>query len=191
MSDKVYTSSFTGPQIDEAVDKVINGDIEGSHIKEGSIPFKALANLTSSEKPQARENILAQEKLVSGVNVATINGESILSGSDIRIYETIDLSYIINSRPVSVSEPVIVEISYGSDYNNIYRFDFYKIFIKTVNEITLSRSCGNEIHFSYAGRTFPTYDYDHVIVYYNAPNYLLVCEAFSDQYNGVYNTLIG
>ena len=44
MSDKVYTSSFSGAQIDEAVDKVINGDIEGSNIKEGSIPLSALAD---------------------------------------------------------------------------------------------------------------------------------------------------
>ena len=44
MSDKVYTSSFSGAQIDEAVDKVINGDIEGSNIKEGSIPLSALVS---------------------------------------------------------------------------------------------------------------------------------------------------
>ena len=44
MSDKVYTSNFTGSQIDEAVDKVINGDIEGSNIKEGSIHLSALAD---------------------------------------------------------------------------------------------------------------------------------------------------
>ena len=49
MSDKVYTSSFSGAQIDEAVDKVINGDIEGSNIKEGSIPLSALADKLQAE----------------------------------------------------------------------------------------------------------------------------------------------
>lgn len=157
----------------------------------GTVVKTTPQSLSNTEKNQVRENILAQEKLVSGVNVATINGKSILGRKDIRINETIDLSNIITSRPSSTTEPIIVEIKGGSDYNYIYSLDFHKIFIKTVNEITLNRGASecNEIHFSYVGRTFPTYDYDHVIVYYNAPNYLLVCEAFSGQLNGVYNCI--
>jgi hypothetical protein len=38
-----YKSKHTGAQVDEAVSKVLNGDIEGSNIKEGSIPLSALA----------------------------------------------------------------------------------------------------------------------------------------------------
>lgn len=41
--------------------------------------------LSVSDKKQARENISAQEKLVTGVNLATINGKSLLSGKDITI----------------------------------------------------------------------------------------------------------
>jgi hypothetical protein len=37
-----YKSKHTGAQVDEAVSKVLNGDIEGSNIKEGSIPLSAL-----------------------------------------------------------------------------------------------------------------------------------------------------
>jgi hypothetical protein len=185
------------PELEELLiaDNVINGNNPGkisSALIDDTVLKTTPQTLTTSDKKQARENISAQEKLVSGVNVATINGESILGRNDIRINETIDLSDIITSRPSSTTEPIIVEINGGSDYDYIYSLDFHKIFIKTVNEITLNRYKGdeilNEIHFSYAGRTFPTYDYDHVIVYYNAPNYLLVCEAFSDQ-SGVYNCI--
>jgi hypothetical protein len=38
-----YKSKHTGAQVDEAVSKVLNGDIEGSNIKEGSIPLSALS----------------------------------------------------------------------------------------------------------------------------------------------------
>jgi hypothetical protein len=38
-----YKSKHTGAQVDEAVSKVLSGDIEGSNIKEGSIPLSALS----------------------------------------------------------------------------------------------------------------------------------------------------
>ena len=37
-----YKSKHTGAQVDEAVSKVLNGDIEGSNIKDGSVPLSAL-----------------------------------------------------------------------------------------------------------------------------------------------------
>ena len=52
MSDKVYTSSFSGAQIDEAVSKVINGNIE------------FLNNITYSELKSLRDN----SKLVPGTH---------------------------------------------------------------------------------------------------------------------------
>ena len=150
--------------------------VKGEAIKEGSIPFKALAELSSSEKRQARENILAQEKLVSGVNLATINGQSLLDNVNIEIgtrYEvcTIPLDAFVQGLTVT--------------YNDM----FYDLCCGKIDKLTICDNYNsyNEIkyEFKYVGGEFLQDPGDGEFpnnAYYMCGNKLLVarCENFDE-----------
>ena len=66
--------------------------------------------LGASQKAQARENIDAQETLISGVNIKTINKESLLGDSDI-VLPTVDQCYtkdIVTTMPNDGFHPDVV-----------------------------------------------------------------------------------
>lgn len=105
-----YISQFTGPEIDQRLAKVSQLEtskqdklVSGTNIKtvggtsilgSGDIPIQAgdtnavkyvSQSLTDSQKTQARTNIGAQETLVSGTNIKTINGDPILGSGNIDV----------------------------------------------------------------------------------------------------------
>ena len=108
MSD--YVSQFTGSEIDSRLSKVSQLEtskpdklVSGTNIKtvggtsilgSGDIPIQAgdtnavkyvSQSLTDSQKAQARTNIGAQEQLVSGTNIKTVNNQTLLGPGNITI----------------------------------------------------------------------------------------------------------
>lgn len=108
MSD--YVSQFTGPEIDSRLTKVSQLEtskqdklVSGTNIKtvggtsilgSGDIPIQAgdtnavkyvSQSLTGAQKAQARSNIGAQEQLVSGTNIKTVNNQTLLGPGNITV----------------------------------------------------------------------------------------------------------
>ena len=71
-------------------------------------------SLTNAEKSQARSNILAQESLVSGTNIKTINQISILGSGDITIAEGEDgVGFDTITTPVTPDGTVLIMLTNG------------------------------------------------------------------------------
>ena len=105
-----YLSQYTGPEIDQRLTKVSQLEaskqdklVSGTNIKtvggtsilgSGDIPIQAgdtnavkyvSQSLTDSQKTQARTNIAAQEQLVSGTNIKTVNNQTLLGPGNIDV----------------------------------------------------------------------------------------------------------
>jgi hypothetical protein len=156
--------------------------------------------LSNTEKNQVRNNIYAQEKLVSGVNIATINNKSILKGENINLGKT---AYDIDLNSVGQIEGTTV--TYTCKYDDL--FDYYTDSDKSVEfkklckgeyDIVYSHGIGGTsdevvhiiptLKLVYSGTSIPNYYSNEIMSYYSCKDWLLTCHAVTESLSSLFNS---
>ncbi len=155
--------------------------------------------LSDADKNQARDNIYAQEKLVSGVNIATINNKSILKGENINIGK---ITYYINLKSMGQIEGTTVTYTcqYGDlldPYTNSDKSVEFKKLCKGGYDIVYSYGIGGTqdevvhtiptLKLVYSGTSMPNYSSNEIMSYYSCKDWLLTCHAITENSSSLFN----